>query len=495
MKPSTDSGISMSSVLFDPVRKLAARFIADRNGNIAVIFAFASVPLLTLIGVAVDYSRATAARTAMQSAVDSAALMASKDYASGAISESQIPAKVNSYLRALYTPQGITDISVEATFTKKSSDGTSTVAVTSTGKVPTSFMKFANVDAIPFKTSSTSTWGATRLRVAIALDVTGSMNSAGKLAAMKTAAVKLVNTLKATASADADVYISIVPFNIAVNVGTANKDAAWLDWDTDFGNCKSKYTTKSACEAGGDTWKSSSSTCKSTKVLKSACEAGGHTWDATNVDDWQGCVADRTTTGDYDTIKDAPTQSVPATLFLAKNYSTCKASLMPMKPAYKATESDTSTDDTTLKGKINTLVADGNTNQSIGMFWAWMSLQTGAPLNTPAKETDYKYTDAIILLSDGDNTGTLPKPFASKSSMSQSQIDTRQKKLCDSIKNPANGVTTVFTIQVNTNGDDESAVLKYCANSGQFFQSTTSDQIDLAFQAIGSSLTKLRLQQ
>ena len=191
--------------------------------------------MLILIGTAVDYSRATAARSAMQAAVNSAALMASKDYASGAIPKSQIPSKVNSYLRALYTPQGITDISVEATFTKKSSDGTSTVAVTSTGKVPTSFMKFANVDAIPFKASSTSTWGATRLRVAIALDVTGSMKKDGKLAAMKTAANKLINTLKATATTSADVYIEIIHFNEMVNIGKRNIGATgWIGTENTF---------------------------------------------------------------------------------------------------------------------------------------------------------------------------------------------------------------------------------------------------------------------
>ena len=232
----------MPSVFIDPLRKLAARFLADRNGNIAVMFAYRLCSLDHPVGAAVDYSRATAARSAMQAAVDFAALMASKDYASGAIQESQIPSKVNSYLRALYTPQGITDISVEATFTKKSSDGTSTVAVTSTGKVPTSFMKFANVDANPFKASSTSTWGATRLRVAIALDVTGSMNDDGKLAAMKTSAKKLIDTLKASAIASADVYISIIPFNRDGQRRNTQQQRHWLDWhDAIVRECATKY--------------------------------------------------------------------------------------------------------------------------------------------------------------------------------------------------------------------------------------------------------------
>lgn len=51
------------------------RFAAAEQGNIAVIFAITLVPVLTFVGAAVDYSRAVKARSSMQSALDSAALM------------------------------------------------------------------------------------------------------------------------------------------------------------------------------------------------------------------------------------------------------------------------------------------------------------------------------------------------------------------------------------------------------------------------------------
>src|SRR6185437_13317001 len=105
--------------------------------------------------------------------------------------------------------------------------------------------------------------------------------------------------------------------------------------------------------------------------------------------------------------------STPSTLYLAQNYTQsswggtsnlCPSSILPMTSAYDSTESDTSTDDNTLKGKINNLTANGNTNQSIGMQMAWMMLQPTAPFVTPTKDSKYQYTDAIILLSDGLNT-------------------------------------------------------------------------------------------
>ena len=51
-----------------------------------------------------------------------------------------------------------------------------------------------------------------------------------------------------------------------------------------------------------------------------------------------------------------------------------------------------------------TLQPTGNTNQGIGLAWAWMTLGTGAPFNAPAKDPNYTYKDAIILVSDGLNT-------------------------------------------------------------------------------------------
>ena len=51
----------------------------------------------------------------------------------------------------------------------------STILVNGSGNVTTDFMKVAGFPNIDFNTSSTSAWGNVRMRVAMALDVTGSM--------------------------------------------------------------------------------------------------------------------------------------------------------------------------------------------------------------------------------------------------------------------------------------------------------------------------------
>lgn len=53
---------------------------------------------------------------------------------------------------------------------------------------------------------------------------------------------------------------------------------------------------------------------------------------------------------------------------------------------------------------------------------------------------------------------------------------------------------TVYTMQVNTDGDPASTIPKYCASgSSNFFMVTSSTQIMSAFDTIGAWLSKLRI--
>src|SRR5712664_1152036 len=183
----------------------ASRFVGADQGNIAVIFAVACVPILSFIGAAIDYSRANSARSSMQAALDSTALMVSKDLSQGLITTSQINAKAQTYFAALYTNKDAQSVTVSATYTANSSMG-STIQVNGSGSVTTDFMKVAGFPQLGFNTSSTSAWGNVRMRVAMALDNTGSMAMDGKIGALRTAASNLIDQLSALAKNPGDVY-------------------------------------------------------------------------------------------------------------------------------------------------------------------------------------------------------------------------------------------------------------------------------------------------
>ncbi|MFC0243421.1 pilus assembly protein TadG-related protein [Rhodopseudomonas telluris] len=458
------------SSLFNVVRSgsVAKRFARSADGNVAIIFAIALVPILGFVGAAIDYSRANKARTAMQSALDSAALMLAKDISSGAITSGQVTAKAQSYFSSLYTNTEARSINVTATYTAKDNSGSSTVLLKGDGSVNTAFMNLLGFPTLGIGSTSTATWGGTRLRVAMALDVTGSMDYDGKLPAMKTAAKNLIDTLRASAQTVDDVYISMVPFAKMVNVGSSNRSASWLKWDL---------------------WPDTGGVCSYTKyVTKTDCQAAGRSWTSYNTSKWSGCVTDRDQ--DYDTTKTLPTSAAtrfPAVGYYQNGSDICPPQIMSMTSVFTASD--------TIKSKIDALSANGGTNQPIGLAWAWLSLQTGDPLNTPAKDANYKYTDAIILLSDGLNTQDRWPSYGNGNVQYNGQIDARQKILCDNIRASATNTsrTVIYTIQVNTTGDPESAILKYCADSGNFYSTTTASGISSAFAQIGSSLSKLRI--
>jgi Flp pilus assembly protein TadG len=434
-------------------RRTCEQFGLSESGNIAMIFAITLVPIIGFIGAAVDYTRANAARTSMQGALDSTALMLSKDLAQGIITTSDIAAKAQSYFNALYTNKDANSVSISATYTANSSTG-SFVQVNGSGAVTTDFLKVTGFPTLNFNTSSTATWGSVRMRVAMALDNTGSMAQDGKMPAMQGAAKNLIDQLSGLAKSPGDVYISIIPFAKDVNVGASNYNQSWMDF-TDLDNDPA-----------------SPGTCSKNKSTKSSCEQANGTWTQDH-SQWNGCVWDRDQ--DYDTRNTAPFAGNAPTLFPAEQWSACPVQLKPLSYDWSA-----------LKSLINSMTPNGNTNQAIGMAWAWQSLSSTAPLNAPAKDPSYTYKDAIILLSDGLNTQDRWYSTAS-------QIDARQRILCDNAKNAG---ITVYTIQVNTSmpADPTSDVLQYCASGPQnFFVVTSASQTAAVFGSIGTSLSKLRV--
>jgi Flp pilus assembly protein TadG len=208
----------------------ARRFARANGGNIAVIFAFSLLPILAFIGAAIDYSRANKARSSMQAALDSAALMVSKDLSNGVITTTDIPKKAQDYFNALFTDKSAQVISVNASYTVANATTGSTIQLSSAGQIATDFMKVAGFPTMGFGTSSTATWGNTRMRVAMVLDNTGSMDQNGKMPAMQKAAKDMIHTLSGYNKQDGDVFISIVPFTKDVNVGTSNVNASWINW-------------------------------------------------------------------------------------------------------------------------------------------------------------------------------------------------------------------------------------------------------------------------
>jgi Flp pilus assembly protein TadG len=453
-------------------------FRSDRAGNVILTFALASLPIVGTVGFAVDYSHANSVKAAMQAAIDSTALMLSKEASTD--SSTTLQSNAQKYFTALFTRPEATNATVTATYT---TTGGSALVVTGSANVPTVFLGVLGYRNIPVNASSTAKWGSSRLRVALVLDNTGSMSSSGKMTALKSATQSLLTQLQNAASTNGDVYVSIIPFTTVVNVDPGNNNSAWIDW-SDYGNCtggNNQLTagdwTKYQCLADHGTWTTYSSSMKKS---------------------WKGCVTDR---GDltgpnsaaYDTNVTAP-GSASATKYPAVDYTVGTTEYCGgLQQAIGLTYNWSS-----LSALVNSMQPAGATNQNIGLQMGWMSLVGGGigggAFTVPAEDSNYTYQHVIILLTDGLNTqnrwygdgGTL-------GSSDDAKIDARQALTCSNFK-AASTSNILYTIQVNTDGDPTSTLLQNCASSSdKFFLLTSASAIVTTFNAIGTNLTKLRV--
>jgi Flp pilus assembly protein TadG len=417
-------------------------FCNDRRGNVALVFGLSLIPLVGMTGMAIDYTHAASVKATLQSALDATALAVSKTATTQ--TAAQLQASAQAFFGGVFNAPGTPTPTVKATYTPPGTTN-ATVVVSATASVPTYFMGLFGINAQTVSGSSTTTWGNTRLRVALALDNTGSMASSGKMTALKSATKSLLGQLQSAAVNTGDVYVSIIPFAKVVNVGTSNYAQTWIDWTA---------------------WNAANQTC----TWRGVCTPMSHS------SDWDGSIMDRNQNNDISNV--APTTS--ATAF----------------PAAQGTSGDPtplalmglSNDWTALNNEVTNMNPSGGTNQAIGIVWAWQSLTAGAPLNAPAEDPTYQYAHDLIILSDGLNTedrwygnGSSPAP----------QVDARQEALCDRIK--AAGIT-IYAIQVDTDGSPTAAALQYCASDpSKFTLLTSASQIAGTFQQIGANLSQLRL--
>ncbi|HWP14254.1 MAG TPA: pilus assembly protein [Xanthobacteraceae bacterium] len=497
---------------------MLSRFFGDRRGNVAPIFAIAMIPVLGLVGMAVDYSRGNSVRAALQAALDATALAMARSAPN--LTAAQLQQQSSDMFFSNFNRRDAQNIVVTATY---STTNGSALTLGASGFIETTFTRIMGVNQLNIGSSSTIKWGNQRLRVALVLDTTGSMASAGKIDALKTATKNLIDQLKNASSVNGDVYISIIPFSKDANVGSSNRNASWMlfddgtdkSWDGANGTCsRSGYSPRSVCQGQG-TCSISGNNNQSSCTSAGTCSLAGYATQSS-------CTSAGTCSNPGETTQSSCTGNNACTNASYSNRSNCQshggtwgrgtwtpgtwtagawtpATWTPNNhttwngcvtdrgvatppgttPGNDQTVIAPSTGDNTtlfyaeqyslcspavmglsydwntMKTAVDNLTPNGNTNQNIGLAHGWMSLVGGGPYSAPAKDPNYIYNDVIILLTDGLNT-------QDRWYTDQASIDARQQTTCDNV-NAAN--INLYTIQVNTGGDPVSNLLKNCAGT------------------------------
>ena len=130
--------------LIDALRSCLRTFASAVGGNVAIIFTFAMIPVVGAVGAGVDYSSVSSARSAMQAAADSTALMLAKDAAS--LSTSQLQQSANDYFRATFNRPDAQNIKVTAV----SDAQDASVTVSAGGSIKTNFTGIIGVSSLNF---------------------------------------------------------------------------------------------------------------------------------------------------------------------------------------------------------------------------------------------------------------------------------------------------------------------------------------------------------
>ena len=202
---------------------LMSRFARNRQGGVAIAFALVLVVLMAFVGVAVDYSGARQQREKMQTALDSAIVVAATTSGSNG-------AKTQAFNKAFGAQYPAVDPVMSASAQLDLSSA-SQLNASASGRIKTSLISMIGVRDMAIGVRS-SAKVATGVEFALVLDVSGSMkypdmSGSARIDVLKTAATNLVDTAVANAGPGANLKFGYVPFTMNVNIGTAN--AGYVD--------------------------------------------------------------------------------------------------------------------------------------------------------------------------------------------------------------------------------------------------------------------------
>jgi Flp pilus assembly protein TadG len=532
------------------VSKLKA-FGANPSGNVALMFGIAILPIMAAIGAAVDYSHANSVKTAMQAALDSTALMLSRDAASK--DDGQLDASAKNYFNALFTRAEGKNVTINATY---NASGGSSLTVDASVVVDTDFMKLFGYKQTTLKSQAVVRWGSTRMRVALVLDNTGSMADAGKMSSLISATNSLLNQLKSAATTNGDVYVSVIPFAKDVNMSGNNVNANWLDWTewedeppyikTNKPSNWDQIGPGSSCPFSS--WSHGfgcASSPTSTSTVSSIPSSGSYTGyicpgtdDGTKVPrkagvQYNGCynstqVTKTISSGSQATCGTTTNcscsgwgsnkqciQQYYSHAWVKNARSTWNGCVNDRGDAAapNAGNYDTNSTAPSASNTPTLYAAEQYTScpqAATGLSYDWSAMTSLVNSMSPAGNTNQGIGLQIGWMSlTGGGPFTVPTKDSNYDYQdviilftdgmntqnrwynSQSSIDARQQMTCSNAK--AAGMT-IYTIQISTEGDPASSLLQQCAStSDKSFYVTSAGQLGTVFNKIGTNLSKLRV--
>tara|TARA_R110000803_G_scaffold68344_3_gene130193 strand:- start:2892 stop:4253 length:1362 start_codon:yes stop_codon:yes gene_type:complete len=447
------------------VKGLTNRWRSDTRGNAAIIFALSVIPILSIVGVAVDTQMTLTQKNKVQAVVDSAVIFGARAMQDGA-SRAEVATDVNAYVKALLKQQSasLDCAGIALEYEDDSQDINASIFCSQ----PTTLSNLFGQRTMDFRVASGSTYGIGKVEVAFVFDVSGSMGNSGKMDDLKVAALEAVETLLPpaydTAKSD-DIRLAMTSYDTMVNAGgyfkavtnekktrtyTANYNKTTnvcLRWRR--GRCR-EYATVPAVAT-----KTITNTCVKERVGSEAF---------TDEDPGPGAWLEAAE-AKFDSYRERWTEE------------TCN-NIGPLPL-------------TDNRGNLRDYIARLNDFSStaghMGVAWGWYLIDPKWDSVWPSKSKPLPYDEpdaakAIIMMTDGE--------FNSYFSSGQGNSFDQAKKLCDAAKVEH---IVIYTVAFKAPSQGQ-AILNYCATSPDHaFNPEDGQQLKDAYTMIAQSISDLRI--
>lgn len=488
------------------------RFTRDTRAGITVPMALLSAMVLTMVGLAVDGSRAFLARDKFQAALDAAALAVGTTYDDDAALDALALEFVTKNFEMGGTRVNLVDVTADSEY----------VTVRGNFNLDTYFVQLFARDTLVLSAETEVKRAGGGLMVSLVLDNTGSMWSSNNISALRGASQALVDSVFDGKTEEPDLRFAVVPYAAAVNPGSPADDIISLP--------RAHGTVNASDETA-----------------------------------WKGCVMER---WGADSVADTPPSSATWEPYyypagVDNNYTDGDAaSIVPggvknsnqitgpnigcPTPILPLTQFKSQVD-----GALSSMTAwnRGGTLTDIGLAWGIRVLSPGLPFSESATQTDAengmpiwdspRWRRAIVLMTDGESgfynfpgggasnqentspnaahpsasdhtaygrwneTGSNAKALfdsapgyvranGTTDNSTRGKLNRRIFDLCTAAK--AQGIVVYTVVFTSSVGEDTREMYRRCASDpGKYWYAPTQTALTTAFEQVGSDLSKLRI--
>lgn len=462
-----------------------------------ILLAAAAVPLIGVVGLAADTARAYTMRSRLIDALDQAAL------AAGRARDGEADRDMRAFFNANFQAAS-SDITLVGPTLTVSSDRKE-ITLTANAVMPTTFLSVLGIDTMEVAGSTTVRRSTRGMELALVMDNTNSMKGNGGMAAMKPAAIDLLDILFGNEQTIEHFWVSIVPFTVTANVGSANQDWVVTDDGLDYGPSRWKGCVEARHKNGRDRTDDPPSVEKFVRFFYPRNKWDNRYWMDSNGNTKDGAGKDITDPPVNEGYNEGTGSAKGPNLVCPR----------PITPLVK--------EKSRLVTEINALSwwpARGGTMINQGIVWGWNTLSPrwrglwrGADL-PDALPLDYGtrgMDKVMVILTDGKNDWAnqgggaggqagdytaygrkSDKRLAANVDDAIGAVNTRTAALCANVKQA--GIIVYTILFAYPNDQTIQTLMRNCASSpANFFNSPTAADLRRAFRTIGTQLSDLRI--